>query len=160
SGDEGAYSPDTFQTADNPYITTVGGTTLTTTGPGGDYLSETTWYGSGGGISSLFPLPTYQKGIDMSLNMGSTTMRNVPDVALTSDNVEVIANNGSAYAVGGTSCAAPLWAGFMALVNQQAIANGRAPIGFLNPAIYALGQQAGSTLAMHDITTGNNITYE
>ena len=156
SGDMGAYAHETYQTADNPFITTVGGTTLTTSGPGGAWVSETTWYGSGGGISSFFPIPSYQQGLDMTSSLGSTSMRNVPDVALTAENVFVIAYDGGMYAVGGTSCAAPLWAGFAALINQQAAANGRLPIGFINPAIYALGQQAGFTLGMHDITTGNN----
>ncbi|MGD0262730.1 MAG: immunoglobulin domain-containing protein [Verrucomicrobiota bacterium] len=155
SGDEGAYSPGTYQTADNPFITTVGGTTLTTA-PGGAWVSETAWFGSGGGISSVFTIPSYQQGINMTANMGSTTMRNVPDVALTAENVEVITDDGEMGSVSGTSCAAPLWAGFTALINQQAAANGRLPIGFINPALYALGQQAGYTLGMHDITTGSN----
>ena len=81
----------------------------------------------------------------MATNRGSTTMRNVPDVALTADNV-----------FGGTSCAAPLWAGFTALVNQQAVASGRATVGFVNPAIYTIGQGANYAVDFHDITTGNN----
>ena len=92
----------------------------------------------------------------MSANQGSTTMRNVPDVALTADNVYVVYDNGSSGSVGGTSCAAPLWAGFTALVNQQAAANGMPPVGFLNPALYAIGKGANYTSDFHDITTGNN----
>ena len=59
--------------------------------------------------------------------------------------------------IGGTSAAAPLWAGFTALANQQAAANGEPTVGFINPAIYAIGRQAAAMrLAFHDITTGNN----
>ena len=58
--------------------------------------------------------------------------------------------------VGGTSCAAPLWAGFAALVNQQAAASGKPAVGFINPAVDAIGSGANYTSAFHDITTGNN----
>jgi hypothetical protein len=60
---------------------------------------------------------------------------------------------------GGTSASAPLWAGFTALVNQQAASLGNPSAGFINPAIYAIGQGTGNTpyaSAFHDITTGNN----
>ena len=142
----------------------VGGTTLTT-GSGAAYSSETVWnwgydngsyVGSSGGISTYYAIPSYQQGISMSANQGSTTMRNVPDVALTADNVYVIYDNGSTETFGGTSCAAPLWAGFTALVNQQAAAAGQAPVGFLNPALYTIGKGASYTSDFHDITTGNN----
>ena len=56
----------------------------------------------------------------------------------------------------GTSLAAPLWAGFMALVNQQAAANGQPPIGFVNPALYAIGKSTNYHSCFHDITTGSN----
>jgi uncharacterized repeat protein (TIGR01451 family) len=93
----------------------------------------------------------------MTVNQGSTTTRNFPDVALTADNVYVIADGGFGYrGVGGTSCAAPLWAGFTALVNQQAANASHAPVGFINPAIYAIAQGANYANCFHDITTGNN----
>ena len=92
----------------------------------------------------------------MALNQGSTTMRNVPDVALTGDNVYVRYNNGSAGSFGGTSCAAPLWAGFTALVNQQAAANGLNPIGFMNPPVYTIGLGGTYNANFHDITVGDN----
>ena len=60
------------------------------------------------------------------------------------------------YTVGGTSCAAPLWAGLAALVNQQAAADGKPAVGFINPAVNAIGTGANYTMAFHDITTGNN----
>ncbi len=146
-----------------PYITQVGGTTLTTTGPAGSWSSETVWNwgggtGSSGGISSYYPIPSWQTNISMASNRGSTSFRNIPDVALTADNVFVIYNNGQSGSFGGTSCAAPLWAGFTALVNQQAVANGGKTntIGFINPAIYTIGTSTNYSTDFHDITTGNN----
>jgi len=125
-----------------------------------DFGLETTWnwggQGTGGGISTYYTIPSWQQGIDMTLNHGSTTMRNIPDVALTADNVYVVYNNGQSNIFGGTSCAAPLWAGFTALVNQQAVAAGRPTVGFVNPAVYTIGNSTNYTADFHDITTGNN----
>jgi uncharacterized repeat protein (TIGR01451 family) len=75
---------------------------------------------------------------------------------LTGDHVWVIYGSGSSDWFGGTSCAAPLWAGFTALINQQAGINGHAPMGFINPAIYAIASTANYANCFHDITTGNN----
>ena len=86
-------------------------------------------------------------------------MRNVPDVALTAYNVWIVAN-GQGSPVGGTSAAAPLWAGISALANQQGAASGLAPIGFANPALYAIGKSALNSACYHDITTGNNTTSD
>ncbi len=162
SGDNCSFYPGSqLQYADDPYITLVGGTTLSTTGPGGGYTSETVWNwgqgeGSGGGISTNYAIPVWQQGVNMSTNGGSTTMRNVPDVALTADNIFTISDNGAGGAVGGTSAATPLWAAFTALINQQALENGEAPVGFLNPALYAIAKSQLYAGAFHDITTGNN----
>ena len=161
SGDDDAWVGLVNTPCDDPYITVVGGTTLTTTGPGGSWVSETVWNwgngtGSGGGISTTYPIPAWQQGIDMTANHGSTTMRNLPDVALTADNVYVIADNGSPFSVGGTSCATPLWAALIALVNQQAAAGSNSPAGFINPAVYMIGTDPDYAASFHDITTGNN----
>jgi len=157
SGDSGAYAGAVYPPSDDPNITVVGGTSLTTSGPGGAWSAETTWSGSGGGISTTFPIPAWQQGVGMSANHGSTTMRNIPDVSCLADIlIWLIADDGDQGAIGGSSASTPLWAGFAALANQQAAANGRPGIGFLNPAIYAIGQGSGYTLAFHDITTGNN----
>ena len=166
SGDSGAYSGSISATsypADDPYITVVGGTTLTTTRAGGPWASETVWNwmpsqpdASSGGISTSYAIPDWQQGTSMSANRGSTTMRNIPDVALTADNVYVIYNNGQTGDFGGTSCAAPLWAAFTALVNQQAIAHGLSTVGFINPAVYSIGNSSSYTNDLHDITRGNN----
>ena len=157
SGDSGAYSGTIPAPSDDPNITVVGGTSLTTAGPGGAWASETAWSGSGGGISTTFPIPPWQQTLSMAANGGSTNMRNIPDVACLADIlIWLIAFDGEQGAIGGSSAAAPLWAGFAALANQEAAASGRPAIGFINPAIYALGQSASYTLAFHDITTGNN----
>ena len=163
TGDSDAFTAAIEFPSDSTNITEVGGTTLTTAGAGGSYVSETVWNwgggtGSSGGSSTYYSIPSYQQGISMAANQGSTTMRNVPDVALTGDNVWVCYNNGSTGTFGGTSCAAPLWAGYTALINQQAVGNGLGPVGFLNPALYAIGKGSRSTTCFHDITTGNNFS--
>ena len=160
SGDYDAYTGLIPFPGDTPYITEVGGTTLTTTGAAGPYVSETVWnrgngIGTGGGISTQYPIPSWQTNINMGPIQGSSTKRNVPDVALTAENVYVRADSLD-QTVGGTSCAAPLWAGFTALINQQAKNVGKSPIGFLNPAVYALGAQTNYPLIFHDTTNGNN----
>ena len=163
SGDSDAYTGDIAMPADNPYITVVGGTRLTMSGNGVARASETTWNwnngtGTGGGISTVYPIPAWQQGIDMTANHGSTTMRNIPDVALTADNILVRYNSGAEGYFGGTSCAAPLWAGFCALMNQQAAINSLPPLGFLNPMLYWIGRGSSSATAFHDITSGNNFS--
>ncbi len=161
SGDSDAFTGSIDFPADSTNITVVGGTTLTTTGPGGSYVSETVWNwgnsGSSGGISTYYPIPAYQQGLSMVANHGSTTMRNVPDVALTADNVYVRAD-GADQNVGGTSCATPLWAGLMALINQQGASFGKPSVGFLNPVVYAIGTGTTYSSTFHDITTGNNFS--
>lgn len=176
SGDSDAYpagtvdSPFGFGTpSDSAYLTSVGGTTLTMSGAGTAYTSETVWnwgirygafldgVGSSGAISTYYPIPTWQTNSINSINKGSATQRNMPDVAMTADDVFVIADGGVFYTgVGGTSVAAPLWAGFTALVNQQATSNNHAPVGFINPAIYNIAKGPGYTACFHDTTTGNN----
>jgi uncharacterized repeat protein (TIGR03803 family) len=156
SGDVGAYTGPVAAPSDDPFITVVGGTTLTTS-PDGAWVSESTWSLSSGGISTTNTIPSWQRGISMLANKGSTTMRNLPDVACLGDEVIwVVADNGLHGVVGGTSASAPLWAGFTALVNQQAAATGKPSVGFVNPAIYALAQSSSYSSVLHDITTGNN----
>ena len=164
SGDTGADSGVINAPDDDPYITIVGGTTLATAGPGGPWLSETVWNAqqgpgnneSSGGISTIYNIPAWQSGVNMATNHGSTSKRNAPDVAMVADNIFIIADNGSEETTGGTSAAAPLWAGFAALVNQQSVALGHAPIGFVNPALYHIGTNASFAACFDDITVGNN----
>src|SRR5262249_42472912 len=125
---------------------------------------------SAGGISTVYSIPSWQQGISMTANQGSTTMRNTPDVSLVADNITVFwgntlfgfgedgGGNSLPLQVGGTSLAAPLWAGFMALVNQQAVANGQPTIGFANPALYAIAKSTNYAACFHDVITGNNET--
>jgi hypothetical protein len=155
SGDGGAYVGQINPPAAEPYVTICGGTALSTVSPGGAWQSENTWVGSGGGISTAYAIPAWQQGIYMTPIQGSTTMRNFPDVAMMADTVIFIAANNGTGAIGGTSASTPLWAGFYALVNQQAASLGLPPAGFLNPAIYALGKSANYVNCLHDITTGN-----
>jgi hypothetical protein len=175
SGDGDAWvnivHPVSFPNLESTNITLVGGTTLTMKGKGVAYVSETAWNsgpvmdfghnpdgyaGTAGGISTDLGIPSWQQGISMAANLGSTTNRNMPDVALTADNVFVVANGGQQLTVGGTSCASPLWAGFMALVSQQAATAGNPSVGFLAPAVYALAKTASYTNYFHDTTTGDN----
>jgi subtilase family serine protease len=140
SGDSGAYSGWIMPPANDPNVTVVGGTALTTAGAGGPWQSETAWGGSGGGVSPTYTIPTYQQKMNMAALGGSNAMRNIPDVAMVAAvQLYLICDNGTAISVGGTSAAAPLWAGFLALANEQAAVNGKPPVGFVNPAIYALG---------------------
>ena len=170
SGDYGAWDtaidPYVYPSEDD-YVTTVGGTHLTTLSAGGAWQTETAWnsslFGSGGGISpDGIAIPSWQSGLSNSSNGASTTLRNGPDVAMEADfdnfSCELGSCNGG-YA--GTSFAAPRWAGFVALVNQQAVEAGTAPkggIGFLNPAIYSIGAGAKYSSDFHDIESGNNLT--
>jgi subtilase family serine protease len=146
-----------------PWCTGVAGTTLATNGAGGAWQSETAWSGSTGGISTVWLIPWYQSKIVPAGTNGSSTHRNLPDVALDSD-----PNTG--YSIryygtwfggfGGTSCAAPLWAAFTARVNQHRASAGMGRLGFLNPMVYYLGHTSSRYAAeLHDITTGNNGTY-
>lgn len=175
SGDGGAYPAAIDEPADDPYLTVVGGTTLTTTSAGA-WSSETTWLtppgndglgdvtplaASGGGVSTVYAIPSWQQGISMTANQGSTTMRNLPDVSSVANNITITWGNdflgaSSDFAEGGTSLAAPVWAGFTALVNQQAALNGQPSVGFLNPALYAIGKSTNYHSCFHDITSGSN----
>jgi subtilase family serine protease len=160
SGDNGEFNGSTYSFPGvDPYITEVGGTDLTTKGPGGAWSAETAWPHSGGGFVSDTPIPSWQKlkGLINSSNLGSTTLRNSPDVAAEAnfDNPTVI-NGSFVTGYGGTSFAAPRWAGFLALVNQQSVANGKGTVGFINPALYDLGISSSYSSAFHDITSGSN----
>ena len=175
SGDSDAYTtglgtanslddPSNFGTpGSDPNITVVGGTTLTMNGTGASYASEKVWnwgtgQGSSGGISSYYSIPSWQTNVSMANNGGSTVFRNIPDVALTADNVYVAYGQGQHANFGGTSCATPLWAGFTALMNQQAASKGNPPVGFLNPALYNLAASGAYTTCFNDITNGNNFS--
>jgi len=161
SGDSGGYTDGVYSPCDDPNITVVGATSLSTAGAGGPWSAESPWGNSGGGVSTMYAIPSYQQNINLTAAVGSTTMRNIPDVAMVgAGQIYLIANNGGAMNVAGTSASAPLWAGFTALVNQQAVANGNPTMGFLNPAIYAIGNSGNYSQDFHDIRYGNNGAFK
>ena len=158
SGDNSTWSSrNEAWPADNAYIVSVGGTDLTTASAGGAWKSETAWSDSGGGVSpDRIAIPAWQQlsGVINSSNKGSTTYRNGPDVSANAnftyytcaDQEACLANE-----YGGTSFAAPIWAAYTAMVNQQLANNAQPPVGFLNPTIYDTD--------FHDITSGTSGSY-
>jgi subtilase family serine protease len=146
----------------SPYETLVGGTLLVTTGGLGSWVSESVWNlgggtGTGGGISDTYPIPWWQTNVITVASQGSMSFRNSPDVSMVSGGVLVIVD-GVSLRVGGTSIAAPLWAGVTALINQQASQHGLPPVGFLNPTLYSIGTGSNYHSCFHDITVGNNFS--
>jgi subtilase family serine protease len=194
SGDDGSEDcyptpPTTLQVDDpasQPFVTGVGGTMLSANPSTGARLGETVWNdgttvgASGGGVSSFWPMPAYQKNAPLFLHVinghssgaecaaSSGDCREVPDVSADGDPATgyVIYWDGSATAtgspqptqgwqvVGGTSAAAPAWAALVALTNASARCGGT-PIGFANPALYNAAATAYST-DFNDITSGDN----
>jgi subtilase family serine protease len=165
AGDSSAWSASNEAwPADDANIVSVGGTDLTTASAAGPWKSETAWADSGGGISpDSIPIPSWQKlsGVITSSNRGSTTLRNGPDVAananftfyVCADQTTCTAND-----YGGTSFAAPMWAGYLALANEQAATNGDS-IGFIDPIIYPAALTSSYGTYFHDITSGSCGTY-
>jgi len=168
AGDWGAWpgSIDAYYPADDPYVISVGGTDLTTKGAGQGWATEVGWTPySGGGISpDDFAIPSWQKlkGVINKSNKGSTKYRNGPDVAANSNFTFYVCadqqglSRCTANNYGGTSFAAPMWAGYLALANQRAAARGDKPPGFINPTIYPLGVGTTYHKLFHDITSGSN----
>ena len=151
--------------ASDPLALAAGGTTLTANASTGSYTSETTWNGaigsvtvtigaSGGGFSHRYTRPAYQDGVP-----GISAMRGVPDVAGDANEqggIPVVyagASEEGLSSESGSSAAAALWAGLMALADQDA----HHGLGLVNPAIYRLARSASYHQAFHDITTGNNL---
>jgi len=151
--------------ADDDYVVSVGGTDLITASAGGPWKSETAWVDSGGGISpDKIAIPSWQKlaGVINTSNKGSTTYRNGPDVSANAnftfytcaDQTACLAND-----YGGTSFAAPMWAAYIALVNQQLASQGKGTIGFINPTIYAQNVTSVYDADFHDIASGKSGSY-
>lgn len=166
SGDSSTWSKSNEAwPADDAHIVSVGGTDLITTGAGGGWSSETAWVDSGGGISpDSIPIPAWQQlsGVINSSNKGSTTLRNGPDVAANANfSFYVCANQTACTAneFGGTSFAAPMWAAYLALANQQAAANGSPGLGFINPTIYAQNITSSYATDFHDVTSGTSGSF-
>jgi kumamolisin len=164
AGDDGASDGTTGGTpivdfpASSPYAIGCGGTRLVLSGS--TIVSEVTWNelasgegATGGGVSEVFPIPSYQSGSQVPPAPNGFAGRGVPDVAGDADPSSgyVVRVDGSSTVIGGTSAVAPLWAALTARLNQAL----GSPVGYLNPRIYA--PAAAGTL--HDITVGNNGGY-
>jgi kumamolisin len=166
SGDSSTWSSrNEAWPADDAYVVSVGGTDLTTASAAGPWKSETAWSDSGGGISpDKIAIPSWQKqaGVINSSNKGSTTYRNGPDVSANANfTFYVCADQTTCTAneYGGTSFAAPMWAGYVALVNQQLVADGYPTIGFIDPYLYTFGLSSSHATDFHDITSGKSGSY-
>jgi subtilase family serine protease len=166
SGDSSTWSASNEAwPADDAHVVSVGGTDLVTASAAGPWRSETAWVDSGGGKSpDSIAIPSWQQlsGVINSSNKGSTTLRNGPDVSANAnftfytcaDQTTCEANE-----FGGTSFAAPMWAGYIALANQQLANNGEATLGFINPTIYAQNITSSYTTDFHDITSGTSGSF-
>jgi kumamolisin len=139
----------------SPHVLSCGGTKLV--GSGSTISSEVVWNelssnegATGGGVSSVFPLPSWQSGSNVPSPSGTGGGRGVPDVCGNADPSTgyLVRVDGSNMVIGGTSAVAPLWAGLIAVANAQ---NGKSA-GFLQPALYA----AKAKSAFNDIISGNN----
>jgi len=137
--------------ASSPYALACGGTRLLAG-------EETVWndqdgWATGGGISDIFPVPDYQKGISLPSNVNANKKkgRGIPDIAANADSATGynVLVDGQWTVVGGTSAVAPLIAGLIALVNQKL----KRRAGYIHPKIYATSEPV-----FRDITMGNNIT--
>jgi subtilase family serine protease len=161
AGDGGSWtSTADIYPADDTYLTSVGGTDLETTGPAGPWSSETAWVDGGGGISpDKFAIPFWQTTTASGCAKCSNIYRNGPDVSANANfTFYVCADQTTCTAnlYGGTSFATPMWAGYLALVNQQAVTNGMPTLGFINPALYDIGLSSSYDTDFHDITIGTN----
>jgi subtilase family serine protease len=166
SGDDSTWSRrNEAWPADAAYVVSVGGTDLTTSSAAGPWKSETAWSDSGGGISpDKIAIPSWQSqaGVINSSNRGSTTYRNGPDVAANANfTFYVCADQTTCTAneYGGTSFATPMWAAYVALANQQLVANGHPTLGFINPYLYTFGLSSSYGTDFHDITSGKSGSY-
>jgi len=166
SGDSSTWSKSNEAwPADDANVVSVGGTDLVTASAAGPWSSETAWVDSGGGISpDSIAIPAWQQlsGVITSTNKGSTTLRNGPDVSANANFTFYVCADQTtctANSYGGTSFSAPMWAGYIALVNQQLVADGKPTIGFLNPTIYAENVTSAYSADFHDITSGTSGSY-
>ena len=173
SGDNGGYSDADFGDtavkevslpASDPLVLAAGGTTLDGNLSAGFYIGETAWNAqagfvlgsgaSGGGFSHLYARPAYQDGVP-----GISTMRGVPDAAGEADPkggwAFVFTGGGKRWIMpsSGTSAAASLWGGLVALADQY----GNHDLGFVNPAVYRIAGSSSYHQVFHNITTGSNI---
>ena len=180
AGDNGAYgrtggnsNPATLNAPDpgsQPLVTCVGGTSLTTSSTQ-QYVGEVVWNdlstshgATGGGVSSYWALPTFQPSALVTPNGGSSTNRNVPDVAAVADPYTgyavYTASAGGWLEFGGTSLSAPLWASYISILNSglQYLDGVTTPrVGYFNPHLYkALGNNYSPAGSLYPILSGSN----
>jgi len=137
--------------ADVPWVTAVGGTTLRNTPPTYD---ESAWSGSGGGMSTFFAEPAFQKSMPSSVQSELAGHRGLPDIAGDANPETAMVNYifGHWTQIGGTSASTPFWAGIVAIANQVA---GHS-LGFINPALYKSGASPNAQKDFRDIINGSN----
>ena len=163
AGDDGSTDGGTGNNVDfpasSPHVLACGGTKLDASGA--TIVSEVVWNelasqegATGGGVSNVFALPSWQANAHVPASSTSTGGRGVPDVAGDADPATgyTIRVDGQTSVIGGTSAVAPLWAGLVAVANNQLGKN----VGLIQPAIYA----AKAASAFHDITVGNNGAFK
>ena len=171
SGDSGAYTcGQDNDTADSfpatlPTVTAVGGTTVFES-TSGSYFQEYAWgaaideSGTGGGPSLIYPIPDWQRPVQLADGHG---YRQVPDVAADADPQTGfhIVFGGHETQIGGTSAATPMWAALIALINQDLVSKKLREVGFANPAIYWMGANVTkfSSTPFHDVIAGNNLAF-
>ena len=162
SGDNSSLSASGPWPEEDVNIVSVGGTDVSTKSAGGPWSAETGWKGSAGGpsLDKSIKIASYQLPFINAANGGSTTLRNVPDIAANSNtDMEICANGSCTGGYGGTSFASPMWAGIVALANQQSQAAGKGNVGFINPALYALAGGSGYKSDFHDPVKGKSGLY-
>jgi subtilase family serine protease len=147
SGDSGCG---TQYPATSPFVTSVGGTSLKVSSTG-SYVSESAWNGSGGGLSAFESRPSYQNGFN------SNSKRGIPDVAMVADpntGVTIFDSDIGGFAVvGGTSVAAPMWAGVLALAD----AGRSSSMQNADNELYKVASSAAKYANdYHDVTTGSS----
>jgi subtilase family serine protease len=187
SGDRGAYgttgtlvSLGTLNVNDpsaQPLVTSVGGTKMST-GAQESFNGEVVWNdlsidegATGGGVSSYWPIPSWQTIAHADYNGGSITNRNLPDVAAVGDPLTGVAVysavNGGWLEVGGTSVATPIWAGYLSILDSGLEYLNSEHLGFFNPTLYDLmfypipqlirtPPTVGRRGCLYDVSTGNN----
>ena len=170
AGDGGAYGSEgnglhVEDPGSQPQVVSVGGTTVFTFGQQ-IYYGEEAWNdlgrgagATGGGVSSVWPIPAYQTPNGESVavaNGGSATNRNVPDVAAVGNPLTGVAVysalNGGWLIIGGTSVSAPIWASYYSILDGASRLLGFGQLGFANPALYHLGGYG----EFYDVTDGSN----
>lgn len=163
-GEDWSVPPDADQVgldsvASLPEVTSVGGTSLSADAQG-RWVAETAWFssaltlGSGGGVSALFDRPAWQRDVALDRDRGRRLVPDVAAAADTSTGMKVIID-GESVNGGGTSMAAPLWAGMAAVMNQFLVAGGGGRPGDLNSVLYRIAQGARRP-AWHDVVRGAN----